>query len=108
MSDATDTDTEKAVHQMAEAHLRAVVAQASETIGCSPVAFIILTLGILARDLARLDPTATAVLLRALAAIHYPAGTTVEKSEAVAAQNDAFDHLTAAYALHVAPPEGRA
>jgi hypothetical protein len=89
------------------AHLLAATEQGAKAVGCTGVSFVTSGLGIWARELAELDPKATAQFLRAVADIFDPEVKPQGKARAEKKRAAAVRKLFAAVDLDMATPEGR-
>ncbi|MGR3452509.1 hypothetical protein [Pseudooceanicola sp.] len=103
-----DAATQDVVREIAYAHLLAVTEEGAKAIGCTVASFVLLGLGIWARELAELDGKASAQMLRALADIYDPAANHTKKAHAEKKRRAAVEKLLAAVDLDVAAPAGRA
>ena len=101
-------DEQDRVRRIALDHLLAVTEEGAKSIGCTGTSFVILGLGIWAKELAELDSKASAQMLRALADLYDPTMNETGKIRAEKKRRSAVHKLLAAVDLDMATPGGRA
>lgn len=103
-----DTATQDVIRDIAHAHLLECTSLGAAAIGCSGASFSIIALGILAAEMAELDPRAAAQMLTALGDLYDPATSVTKKAHAEKRRQHAVTRIHAAVDIAMAQSAGTA